>query len=78
MTDVVDLLIKVANLKPGDMFPEEFGANWGPSVAMMCQMAADEIKQSRLTIARLRAVAGAVSLEMPASINNPLTPEDMT
>lgn len=83
MTDIVERLRKVEELKIGQVFPQEMleDGNWRSVISAICGEAAieidrlrdklnadatyalGEISSLRATIAQLRSVAGAVSLE---------------
>jgi hypothetical protein len=48
MTDLLAMLRKIQNLKPGDMMPEEWGpGEWGTPLSKLCGEAADEIERLR-------------------------------
>jgi len=49
--EVVRLLLLIASLKPGDMFPDEFNGErgWGPPLSALCERAAELIKQDETT-----------------------------
>lgn len=46
--DITEKLHIIANLKPGDVFPEEFGPNnWGSVISHVCAEAKEEIDSVR-------------------------------
>ena len=48
MTDVVTMLRKIENMRPGDPMPEEWGSGgWGTPLSKMCGEAATEIERLR-------------------------------
>jgi hypothetical protein len=54
MTDLVDMLRKIENLRPGDMIPEEWRpGDWWTPLSKMCGDAATEIENLR-NVAQIR------------------------
>lgn len=64
MSDIVERLKQVSNLRPGDPLPDDLGPNdWGVTISKLCADAANEIKRLRTTIEQIRSVAGAISID---------------
>jgi hypothetical protein len=62
MSDIVERLREVANIKNGGPIPDELAPNvWGAALNDLCAGAADEIERLRADIVLLRSMAGSVS-----------------
>ena len=63
MTDILDRLKDIADLKRGDEMPAGWSTDWATPMSALLNEAIAEIMRLRSAIDQLRAIAGAVSIE---------------